>query len=239
MPNASNTTRVRDAVGGDDVTEERAIIAVQGPDARALLAPVAPDAAAVGRFRVTRFAWHGAPCVAAGHGLHGRGRRRGVRAGRRGDPVLATPSWPPASSRPGWVPATRSASKPACRSTATSSGRASRLCRPASAGSSPGRSPRSAARRPSKPSGRSGQSRRLRGIATEGRRPPRETQSRCWMDGTQIGVVTSGNFSPVLGHGIALAFLPPDIDDGTPVTVEVRGSPLAGTVVPTPFVKKG
>ena len=29
------------------------------------------------------------------------------------------------------------------------------------------------------------------------------------LDGAQIGTVTSGNFSPVLEHGIALAFLPP------------------------------
>ena len=71
MPNASNTVRVRAAVGGDDVTEERAVVAVQGPDARARLAAVAPDAAAVGRFRVTRFEWRGAPCVVAGTGYTG------------------------------------------------------------------------------------------------------------------------------------------------------------------------
>ena len=35
MPNASNTTDVVAAIGGSDVTDERAIIAVQGPDARA------------------------------------------------------------------------------------------------------------------------------------------------------------------------------------------------------------
>src|ERR1700689_4409679 len=40
MPNASNTSRVVAAIGGTDVTEERAIIAVQGPEARALLARV-------------------------------------------------------------------------------------------------------------------------------------------------------------------------------------------------------
>ena len=37
MPNASNTDRVRDAIGGEDVTGTRAIIAVQGPTARNLL----------------------------------------------------------------------------------------------------------------------------------------------------------------------------------------------------------
>ncbi|HYF45994.1 MAG TPA: DUF6351 family protein, partial [Acidimicrobiales bacterium] len=43
MPNASNTDRVVDAIGGEDVTETRAIIAVQGPAARERLAAVFPD----------------------------------------------------------------------------------------------------------------------------------------------------------------------------------------------------
>ena len=49
MPNASNTARVVDAIGGVDVTASRAIIAVQGPAARARLAGVSPEAAAVPR----------------------------------------------------------------------------------------------------------------------------------------------------------------------------------------------
>jgi aminomethyltransferase len=51
-------------------------------------------------------------------------------------------------------------------------------------------------------------------------------------------VVTSGNFSPVLGHGIALAFVPPDVGEGTAVDVDVRGSRISGTVVPTPFITR-
>ena len=65
MPNASNTERVRAAIGGDDVTGERAILAVQGPEARRRLEAVAPEAAAVGRFRVAPFTWQGTPC----HGI--------------------------------------------------------------------------------------------------------------------------------------------------------------------------
>ena len=58
------------------------------------------------------------------------------------------------------------------------------------------------------------------------------------VDGTAIGEVTSGNFSPVLGHGIALAFVPPAVEEGAAVAVDVRGTALPGTVVPTPFVKR-
>ena len=37
MPNASNTTDVIKAIGGIDVTDERAVIAIQGPEARSRL----------------------------------------------------------------------------------------------------------------------------------------------------------------------------------------------------------
>jgi aminomethyltransferase len=82
-----------------------------------------------------------------------------------------------------------------------------------------------------------GVARRLRGIATEGRRPPR-ADCAVLVDGSPVGVVSSGNFSPVLEHGIALAFLPPDLANGTEVAIDVRGSALPGRVVPLPFVAK-
>ena len=71
MPNASNTTDVVGAIGGIDVTDERAVIAVQGPDARARLARVSPEAAGVHRFAVERFEWCGATCLVAGTGYTG------------------------------------------------------------------------------------------------------------------------------------------------------------------------
>ena len=80
-----------------------------------------------------------------------------------------------------------------------------------------------------------GVARRLRGIATDGRRPPREGCT-VLIDGRPAGELTSGNFSPVLGHGIGLAFLPPAVEEGTAVEVDVRGSALPGRVVPVPFV---
>jgi aminomethyltransferase len=82
-----------------------------------------------------------------------------------------------------------------------------------------------------------GVARRLMGIATEGRRPSR-ADCVVMQHSRAVGVVTSGNFSPVLGHGIALAFLPPDTDIGAAVTIDVRGKELPGAVVPTPFVTR-
>ena len=58
------------------------------------------------------------------------------------------------------------------------------------------------------------------------------------VDGKPAGAVTSGNYSPVLGRGIALAFLPPGVEVGTPVQVDVRGRPLDAEVVKLPFVRK-
>jgi aminomethyltransferase len=53
-----------------------------------------------------------------------------------------------------------------------------------------------------------------------------------------VGVVTSGNFSPTLKSGIALAFLEPDIPIGAEVAVDVRGRLLKAEVVKLPFVTK-
>jgi aminomethyltransferase len=50
--------------------------------------------------------------------------------------------------------------------------------------------------------------------------------------------VTSGNFSPILGKGIAMAFLPPPVEPGSHVVIEARGRALPGQVVPLPFLPK-
>jgi aminomethyltransferase len=53
-----------------------------------------------------------------------------------------------------------------------------------------------------------------------------------------LGEITSGNFSPVLEHGIALAFLTPDTKIGDGVVVDVRGRPAAAIVTKLPFVSR-
>jgi aminomethyltransferase len=55
--------------------------------------------------------------------------------------------------------------------------------------------------------------------------------------GRQIGVVTSGGFSPSLGAPIAMGFAPPAFaKPGTPLTVIVRDRPQPAEVVAMPFV---
>ena len=54
----------------------------------------------------------------------------------------------------------------------------------------------------------------------------------------EVGVVTSGNFSPTLGHAIALAFLPPETVDGDVVSVDVRGRAVPAIVTKLPFVRR-
>jgi aminomethyltransferase len=55
------------------------------------------------------------------------------------------------------------------------------------------------------------------------------------LGGTVVGEVTSGNFSPMLERGIALAFVPPELGVGAEVTIDIRGRAVAATVVDTPF----
>jgi aminomethyltransferase len=58
-------------------------------------------------------------------------------------------------------------------------------------------------------------------------------------DGRNIGVVTSGTRSPTLGTSIGLAYLPPGLAaEGSTFAVEIRGRPVAATVVKTPFYSR-
>jgi aminomethyltransferase len=85
-----------------------------------------------------------------------------------------------------------------------------------------------------------GVARRLVGLSTEGRQPPREG-STVLADGVPVGTVTSGNFSPMLGHGIALSLVDVGVaaDPGATLELEQRGKVRTATVVTTPFVRSG
>jgi len=91
-----------------------------------------------------------------------------------------------------------------------------------------------------------GVSRLLRGLAVEGRQPPRAGypvlaggDAGDMGGAAAIGEVTSGNFSPTLGRGIALALLPPSVEPGAAVTLDFRGRLVPAEVVGLPFVRRG
>ena len=67
--------------------------------------------------------------------------------------------------------------------------------------------------------------------------PAREGAEIADGSGKVIGRVTSGGFSPSLGHAIAMGFVPPEFSTiGTPLNVIVRGKAQAAEVAPMPFV---
>jgi aminomethyltransferase len=237
MPNASNTSRVVDAVGGDDVTHTRAVIAIQGPKARGQLGQVSAEAAGVPRFGVAGFQWRGHDCLVAGTGYTGED---GVECAV---PREAAEDFWDAVLAAGVVPAGLGA-RDTLRLEVALPLHGHEL--------GPGITPLQAGLgwvvAWDKPSGfrgkealvaerQRGVTRRLRGVATEGRQPPRQGYP-VLMDDKPVGEVTSGNFSPVLGHGIGLAFLPPDVAAGAAVKLDARGRRQAATVVPLPFVSK-
>ncbi len=236
MPNASNTDRVVEAVGGVETTHQRAVLAVQGPEAKRRLANVFPDAAQLGRFRVADAAWRGVACTVAGTGYTGEaGVEVAVPADAAADlwaAVVAEEILPAGLGArdtlrleaglplhgqelgPGITPLQAGLGWVVAWDKPDFRGRAALLAER-----------------------ERGVERHLVGIATEGRRPPRAGCAVLIGERT-IGTVTSGNFSPVLGHGIALAFVPPDVGEGAEVAVDVRGTRLPGAVVPVPFVGK-
>lgn len=233
MPNASNTAPVRGVVGGLDVTGERSVMAVQGPEARALLARVSPDAAAVGHFRTAPFTFRGAPCVAAGTGYTGED---GVECAV---PAEVAASFWSAVVEAGVLPAGLGA-RDTLRLEAGLPLHGHELgpgITPLQAGLAwvvGWEKPAFIGREALLAERAHGLRRRLRGLLSSGRRPLRAGDA-CLVDGEVAGEVTSGNFSPVLERGIALAFLPTGLPDGAEVGVEVRGSVVETTVVRPPF----
>ena len=75
------------------------------------------------------------------------------------------------------------------------------------------------------------------GLLVSGRGIPRAHCTVKAADGSPLGAVTSGTFSPTLRQGIALALLGPSAQLGDEVAVDVRGRDVAATVVKPPFVQ--
>ncbi len=83
-----------------------------------------------------------------------------------------------------------------------------------------------------------GLARRLVGLVMEGKSIPR-AHYPVFFEAREVGQVTSGTFSPTLGHGIALAYLETDYTPvGTLLDVMVRDQPQPARVARTPFYKR-
>lgn len=78
-----------------------------------------------------------------------------------------------------------------------------------------------------------------RGLLVTGRGIPRSHCEVKDADGTVVGEVTSGTFSPTLKQGIALALLDRSVTLGDEVVIDVRGRAVAASVVKPPFVQVG
>jgi aminomethyltransferase len=237
MPNASNTDRVVAAIGGVDTTPTRAVIAVQGPQARAVVSTFCPDAAAVKRFTVEEVQVCGFSCVVAGTGYTGEDGIE-IAVPNEGAAVV----WN-ALREAGAVPAGLGA-RDTLRLEAGLPLHGHELGEGITslqaglewvvAWNKPDFRGKSALASEKE----RGVARRLVGISIPGRRPARDGTQVLDASGSEIGFVSSGNFSPTLGHCVAMAFVEPTTKVGDTVSMDVRGTLIAGSVVAIPFVAK-
>ncbi len=235
MPNASNTSAVVAAIGGEDVTGGRAIVAVQGPEARERLAAVSPVLAEVHRFNVDRFEWGGATCLVAGTGYTGED---GVECEVPAE--IALDFWSAVLAQ-GVLPAGLGA-RDTLRLEAGFPLHGHEL--------GPGITPLQAGMawvvgwNKGEFTGRAaleeervnGPPRRLRGFVADGRQPMRDG-SDVVADAQVAGIVTSGNYSPMRECGIGLGFVEADAQllDGDTVTVVQRDREREALLVRPPL----
>jgi aminomethyltransferase len=246
IPNASNTApaqaALEEAAAGsaevEDVTASRALLAVQGPRARDVLSKILPEAAAVPRFGVAALSWPptGTELLVGGTGYTGEDGVElfvpAVAAASVWQALLAAGASPAGLGArdtlrlemgyplhghelgPGITPLQAGLGwvvgwdKPAFR------GRDALLAEK-----------------------ERGPARLLRGVVLDSRQVPRAGHP-VMVGGEAVGEVTSGNVSPTLSRGIALAFLPADVGEDARVEVGIRGTAVPGRVVRPPFVDK-
>jgi len=250
LPNAANMApflaalgeaadRVPGACVFEDLTADRALLAVQGPRSGEVVSAVLGDVGLPGHFGVARTSWDGADVVVAGTGYTGEDGVEihvpAANAGALWDALLAEGASPaglgardtlrlemgyplhghelgegitPLQARLGWVVGW---DKVDFR----------------------GREALARERE-------SGPARLLFGLSLDGRRFPREGYTvLADRDPDEVlGAVTSGNFSPTTGHGIALALLRSDVEVGDGVAVDIRGRATPATVVDPPFIER-
>jgi aminomethyltransferase len=237
MPNASNTEGVTSALpGGHDVTSERCVLAIQGPNARAKAARVDPRFGEVGRFRVERFAYDGVEVRVAGTGYTGEA---GLEIAAPNDvaegifrALIASDITPAGLGARDTL--RLEAALPLYGHELTDSS----TTLEAGLGWVLGWKKDTFRGRAAVERERErGVARLLTGVATPDRQPLRDG-GEVAVEGDVVGTLSSGNFSPVLGHGIGMGLLEPGLAPGQPVTVRLRGREIEAEVVALPFVHK-
>jgi aminomethyltransferase len=236
MPNASNTSGVTSALPGLDVTGERCVLAVQGPNARAKVATVDPRFAEVERFRVTRFNYQGSEVRVAGTGYTGEAGLEIAAPNDVADELLR--ALVAADITPAGLGARDTLRLEAAlplyghELSLSSTTLEARLGWVLGWDKETFRGRDEVAGEMSR-----GPGRLLTGVIADGRQPLREG-GEVFVDGECVGTLSSGNFSPVLERGIAMGLLSGDLCDGTSVSVALRGREILARVTSLPFVRK-
>ena len=242
MPNASNTQRVEEAIvrrGNkltiNNITEDRAVIAVQGPTSRNILSYISVEAASVKRFHVEEIDINGVAATVAGTGYTGEDGVE-ISVPKYSAPILWT-----ALLEAGCTPAGLGA-----RDTLRLEAGLPLHGQELGEGISPIQANMQWVVSMSKGSffGKealqeeldNGPTRSLRGFISESRRPLRHGQDILLNDHV-IGQVTSGNYSPTLGTGIAMGFIPAGVEDGAEVRIRGKRNDSEAKVVRLPFYR--
>lgn len=236
MPNASNVAPVLASTGGTDVTDSRTILAIQGPNARTLISNIFTSASQVRRFTTERLSFRGYDVVVAGTGYTGEdGIEISVPnegAAELFDAILSTGISPAGLGArdtlrleaglvlhghelgQGITPYQANLGWVVSMTKGDFIGKAALEIELAT-----------------------GVSRRLMGIKGSTRVPMR-AEMDVLVDEKSIGHTTSGNYSPSLGVGIALALVEPSTKLGTRVQLSSGGRKVEGAICELPFVEK-
>lgn len=236
MPNASNTSGVTAVLPGVDITSTRCVLAVQGPRARERVAAVDPRFAQVPRFAVHRFDFGSVEVRVAGTGYTGEdGIEIAVPNDAAGDlfeRIIAAGVQPAGLGArdtlrlEAGLPLHGHELSPAITPLQARLGWVIGWDKEEFVG-------REALERERA----RGPHRLLTAIATTTRQPLREGADIV-RDGHVVGQLTSGNFSPILEHGIGLGFVEGGAEVGEPLSISMRGREVSASVVKSPFVRK-
>jgi aminomethyltransferase len=236
MPNASNTSGVTSALPGRDVTGERCVLAVQGPHARAKVAAVDPRLSAVERFGVRRVEYRGSEVRVAGTGYTGEDGLEIAAPNEVADELFralvaagVTPAGLGARDTLRLEAALPLYGHELSLSSTTLEARLGWVLGWHKA-TFRGKSAVEAERE-------RGPRRHLTGVHVEGRQPLRDG-AIVRSGGVTLGVLSSGNFSPILERGIGLGLLEEELEVGVPLEIELRGREVKASVCALPFVRK-